>query len=134
VNSAYLENYISNLVHSNRVVACPIPVFHSFGLIVGCLNSIIVGSKTVIPSILPDTVSLMKAIQDNKCTSVKGAPVIFIDLINHPDRSKYDLSSLEYILLGASTVPKDLILKIKSDLKAKNVIVGYGQTESRFVF
>jgi acyl-CoA synthetase (AMP-forming)/AMP-acid ligase II len=54
-------------------------------------------------------------------------------MINHPERKNYDLSSLQYLLCGASTVPKDLALKIKNDLKIKNTILGYGMTESRQV-
>jgi acyl-CoA synthetase (AMP-forming)/AMP-acid ligase II len=66
----------------------------------------------------------MKATQNEKCTALKGAPVIFIDILNHPELSKYDLSSLEYILLGASTIPKDLIVKIKEKLKLKHMLNG----------
>ena len=44
-------------------------------------------------------------------------------MINHPERKNYDLSSLKYMLVGASTVPRDLMVKIKNDIKIKNVIV-----------
>ena len=94
------------------------------------VSGIVNAHKVVYPNFFPDTLATMKAIQEEKCTSLKGAPVIFIDLLNHPDIKKYDLSSLELILLGASTVPKDLLLKIKEKLNLKHVIIGYGMTES----
>ena len=53
-------------------------------------------------------------------------------MINHPEREKYDLSSLENGILGGSTVPADLLNKMKLILKLKDVIVGYGMTETSF--
>jgi fatty-acyl-CoA synthase len=53
-----------------------------------------------------------------------------MDIINHPELKKYDLSSLDTMLIGASTVPKDLLLKIKEKLKLTNIIIGYAMTES----
>jgi acyl-CoA synthetase (AMP-forming)/AMP-acid ligase II len=66
----------------------------------------------------------MKSIQEDKCTIIKGSPLIYIDLLNHPERSKFDLSSLEAMVVGASVVPKDLLLKIKEGLNLKHIIVG----------
>lgn len=65
----------------------------------------------------------MKAIETEKCTSIKAPPVIYFDIINHPDLKKYDLSSLKSMLTGASTVPKELLMKIKSVLKLKHTII-----------
>lgn len=130
MNSAYMDIYTSGMVEASRVIACPIPIFHSFGLIGGVLEPLAFGGKTVFPHLLPDTPSLIKAVHDEKCTAIKGAPVIFIDMINHPDRKKYDLSSLEYMLIGASSVPKTLLMKIKKELNLKHVLIGYGMTET----
>lgn len=132
INSAYLDIYSCGLVDESKVIACPIPIFHSFGLIGGVLEPLISGGKTVFPNFFPDTPSLLKAIHSEKCTAVKGAPVIFIDMINHPERKNYDLSSLQYMLIGASNVPKTLLLKIKQDLNLKHILIGYGMTETSY--
>lgn len=97
---------------------------------VGTISPIVNGTRIVYPHFFPDTVATMRAIESERCTGLKGAPVIFFDLLHHPDRAKYDLSSLETILLGASVVPKDLILKIKKELNLKSAIIGYAMTES----
>lgn len=34
------------------------------------------------------------------------------------------------MLIGASTVPKDLLLKLKKELKFKHIITGLGMTET----
>ncbi len=97
INSTYLEAATNNLVDANRIICCPIPLFHIFGLIVGGFSPLVFGSKTVFPSFFPDTLSTIKAIASEKCTSIKAAPIIFIDILNHPERKNYDLSSLEYV-------------------------------------
>lgn len=130
LNSAYLDLYTNGLIEQSKIIACPIPIFHSFGLIGGVIEPLVIGAKTIFPHFLPDTLSLMKAIHTERCTAIKGAPVIFLDIMNHPERKKFDLSSLEYMLLGASTVPKHLLLKMKEELNVKNILVGYGMTES----
>ena len=94
------------------------------------MSALVNGNQIVFPHLLPDTLATMKAIHNEKCTSLKGAPVIFHDIINHPERKNYDLSSLETMLIGAAVVPKDLLLKIKKELNMKHVIVGYGMTET----
>jgi fatty-acyl-CoA synthase len=72
----------------------------------------------------------MRAIHDEKCTALKGPPSIFVNLLNHPDFRKYDLSSLEQITIAPSTFPKELIAKAKRMLNIKHVIIGYGMSES----
>lgn len=96
----------------------------------GTWSAVVNGTRTIFPHFFPDTLATMKAIEAEKCTSLKGAPVILFDLAHHPDRTKYDLSSLETVLMGASVVPKDLILKIKKLLNVKHAIIGYAMTET----
>lgn len=97
INSSYMEVATSGLVDANRVICCPIPLFHVFGLIVGGLAPFSYGAKSVFPSLFPDTLATIKAIHSERCTSIKAAPVIYIDLLNHPERKNYDLRSLEYV-------------------------------------
>ena len=130
VNGGYLIAYLNNMAKHNMICCCPIPVFHCFGLIEGAIHPFISGGKTVFPAFFPDTLQTMKAIHEDRCTSIKGAPVIFNDIINHPDRLKYDLSSLKYMVIGASTIPKDLLLKARDILKIEHIAVGYGLTET----
>jgi acyl-CoA synthetase (AMP-forming)/AMP-acid ligase II len=94
------------------------------------VSPLINGSKSVFSFYLPETVSIFKSIQNYRCNTLLGPPTILIDLINHPDRTKYDLSALQNILLGAATVPPDLIHKAKTNMKIENMIIGYGMTET----
>jgi len=46
--------------------------------------------------------------------------------LNHPALKQHDLSSLENIIVGGSTVPSDLLTKLREELKIKMFIIGYG--------
>lgn len=146
VNASRIEHVHQECPESNTNVCIPIPIFHTvnlfflsiskykfkfkfdlkkFGMTMGLVSSIVNGIQTTYPSFFPDTLSTIKAIQNEKCNALKGSPTIFIDLINNPNIKNYNLSSLQSILLGASTVPKDLLLRIKKELNIKHVLIGY---------
>ena len=57
-------------------------------------------STIIFPFFFPETTSTMKAIQGYKCNTLRGVPTQFVDIINHPDRSKFQLSSLESLIVG----------------------------------
>ncbi len=127
-----------NLVHAQwehlgrffARVCVPIPMFHMFSEVVGVLNVAVAKCKIIFPAILPDTVSTMKAIHEEKCTALLGAPIIFRDILNHPDRKQYDLSSLEFGALGASPMHIDFLRQLEKDLPVTRVAQGYGMTEN----
>ena len=79
---------------------------------------------------IPDTLASIKALSAEKCTAIKAAPTIFMDIINHSELKKYPMPDLQTMLIGASTVPKDLLFQVKERLGVANVLIGYAQTES----
>lgn len=137
--AATLTNYgILNLAHAQwehlgpyfTRLCVPIPMFHIFSEVVGVMNVAVAKCKIVFPAILPDTVSTMKAIQEEQCTALIGAPIIFRDILNHPDRRKYKLDSLIYGALGASPMHLDFLRQIEKEIPITRVAQGYGMTEN----
>jgi fatty-acyl-CoA synthase len=108
----------------------PIPMFHIFAEVVGVLSAAVGKCTIIFPNILPDTVSTMKAIHEEKCTALIGAPIIFRDILAHPDRKKYDLSSLVYGGLGASPMNPEFLRQLEKEIPITRVAQGYGMTES----
>jgi fatty-acyl-CoA synthase len=105
-------------------------MFHIAAEIAGVLNITVAKSTTVFPNILPDTLLTMKAIHEEKCTAIFAAPIIFRDLLAHPDRKKYDLSSLEYGSSGASPIHPEFLRQLEIEIPIKRVAQGYGMTEN----
>ncbi|MDQ0682013.1 acyl-CoA synthetase (AMP-forming)/AMP-acid ligase II [Streptomyces achromogenes] len=105
------------------------PFFHCFGYKAGWLASLMHG-VTVIPMAVFDAGRALEIVQGERVSIVLGPPTIFHDLLNHPQRSLYDLSSLRVSMTGGTTVPQSLIRAMKKDLSFDIVLSAYGLTES----
>lgn len=108
----------------------PIPMFHIFSEAVGVLLPARSKCQVVFPAILPDPLASMRAIHEEKCTAMIGAPIIFRDILNHPERKNYDLSSLVYSGLGASPIHIDFLRLIEKEFPIQRVSQLYGMTEN----
>ena len=99
----------------SAVSVFPLPCFVYLLEVAGALNIAVANFKIIFTNILPDTVSTMEAIQEEKCTALIGAPIIFRDILTHPGRKKYHLNSLVYSGTGASSIHLDFLRHINSD-------------------
>lgn len=105
------------------------PFFHGFGYKAGWLAGLIRGTR-VIPIASFDPLALMQIIQEHRVNLLNGPPTIFVDLMNHPRRSEFDLSSLRVGTTGAATIPLTVIEDMRRVLGLDVVINAYGLTES----
>jgi fatty-acyl-CoA synthase len=72
----------------------PPPLYHCIAMVLGSLATVVHGLTCVFPSESFDPEQCLKAIQNEKCTSLYGTPTMFIDIYSHPNFAKYDVSSL----------------------------------------
>jgi acyl-CoA synthetase (AMP-forming)/AMP-acid ligase II len=105
------------------------PYFHMFGLKAGILASIGAGA-TMLPESVFDVERALARIASEKVTVFPGAPTIYQTILDVPDRSRYDLSSLRLAVTGAADIPVALIRRIREELPFRRIISGYGLTEA----
>ena len=105
------------------------PFFHSFGYKAGWLACVIKGA-TIFPLALFDPVDVLARIERDKVTVMPGAPTIFQTLLSCPELGDFDISSLRIATTGATTIPVDLIRRMREDLGINDVFSAYGLTES----
>ncbi len=76
-----------------------------------------------------DPVKTFREIQESKITDLSTVPTILIGLMDHPERSHFDLSSLKRITYAGAPMPVE---RIKEALKLFGPVLdqGYGQAES----
>jgi acyl-CoA synthetase (AMP-forming)/AMP-acid ligase II len=74
--------------------------------------------------------AVLKQIQDDKISMLPGPPTIYQSILAHPDREKYDLSSLRLAVTGAAPVPVSLIDRMRNELNFESVVTAYGLTET----
>ena len=105
------------------------PYFHMFGLKSGILAAVGAGT-TMFPQAVFDGQRVLQAVEARRITVLPGAPTIYQTLLDHPDRSRYDLGSLRLAVTGAADIPVALIRRIRAELPFRTVIGGYGLTEA----
>jgi HIP---CoA ligase len=105
------------------------PFFHTFGYKAGILACLMTGS-TIIPEPVFDVETVMQRIEEERVTVLPGPPTIFQTLLDHPDRKRFDLSSLRLVITGAARVPVELVQRLWSDLGVETVLTAYGLTEA----
>jgi len=105
------------------------PYFHQFGLKAGVLASLVAGA-TMLPQPVFDVDRVLARVAEEKVTVLPGAPTLYHSILDHPDREKYDLSTLRVAVTGAADIPVELIRRVNDELPFSTVITGYGLTET----
>jgi len=105
-----------------------LPLFHIYGMMTGLNYPIYAGGRIVL---LPrfDSKQILRAIQEYKITHFCGVPTLYSKLLSHPDLRKYDYSSLQFCISGASSLP----IEIKNEftkLIGGVLVEGYGLSEA----
>ena len=104
------------------------PFFHTFGYKAGWVAALLQGA-TVYPEQVFDAEAILRRIESDRISFMPGPPTLFLSMLAHPQLAKFDLSSLEASVTGASTVPPILIKRMREELGIKNVTTAYGLTE-----
>lgn len=105
-----------------------LPFFHTGGLKAGILNCLLFG-LTMVPMAVFDPAEAMALIERERITVMNGSPTIYSSILDHPDRGRYDLSTLRVAATGAAVVPQQLVERARTELPFKNFITAYGLTE-----
>jgi HIP---CoA ligase len=72
----------------------------------------------------------MRLIEAERITILPGAPTIYQTILDHPARTRYDLSSLRLAVTGAAVVPVALVERMQGELTFDTVLTAYGLTEA----
>jgi acyl-CoA synthetase (AMP-forming)/AMP-acid ligase II len=104
------------------------PFFHTGGNKAGVMSCLLHG-VTMVPMPVFDAVTAMRLIERHRITVLNGPPTVYTSILDHPDRDRYDLSSLRLAATGASTVPQRLVERARTELPFENFITAYGLTE-----
>jgi long-chain acyl-CoA synthetase len=109
-----------------------VPLFHVTGEVPVLLNSFVIGRGMVLMAKW-DAGEALKLIQDEKITYFVGVPTMSLELMQHPDRDKYDLSSLTDIAAGGAARPVAHVRRLQESFKGAQPALGYGLTETNAV-
>ncbi|MES2896442.1 MAG: class I adenylate-forming enzyme family protein [Pseudomonadota bacterium] len=106
-----------------------VPFFH----VTGCfavLNPSLAGGAKLVMMHKWDVIRAFELIEREKVQSAGGVPTIAWQLIEHPARANYDLSSLESVAYGGAPSAPELVRKIKETFPKSAAGNGWGMTET----
>jgi fatty-acyl-CoA synthase len=125
-NSRYYAQLIQ--LQEGEVYGHAMPFFHTAGCVMATLGTI---QARATHAFLPvfDPGRLLELIEREHGAVMLGVPTMMIAMMEHPDFSRRDLSSLRVAVAGGSSVPPEIVRAIEAKLGVTFSIV-YGQTEA----
>ncbi|KAH9845755.1 AMP-binding enzyme C-terminal domain [Teratosphaeria destructans] len=128
-----------NIWQQTRMVAedricLPVPLFHSFGMIVGISSSTVAGSTLVLPSEIFSAKKALQCIQKYNCTAIYGVPTMFVNYMADKEFGKTDRSTIKFGIIAGAAMPPELLRRITIGFPVPIVYTCWGMTElSSFV-
>ncbi|MFW2850541.1 class I adenylate-forming enzyme family protein [Sphingomonas sp. TX0543] len=105
-----------------------VPLFHVTAEVPVMLQSLAIGRKLVL---MPkwDAEEAMRLIEKERITYFVGVPLMSFEMLTHPNRHKYDLSTVSDIASGGAPRPVEHVRRIHDEMQGAPLI-GYGLTET----
>ncbi|UCH51474.1 MAG: long-chain fatty acid--CoA ligase [Chloroflexota bacterium] len=104
-----------------------LPLSHSYGIALMNTGYLMGGKSVVLKWWNVD--EALQAIDKFRITSMAGVPAMYIQILNHPELDKYDLSSLQLCGCGAAPLPVEVAEAWKQKTGI-DIAEGWGMTET----
>jgi long-chain acyl-CoA synthetase len=131
------SNMLDNCLHGGTqlvevseqdVILGALPLFHSFGQTCCMNNAVRAGAcMTMIPRFEPG--KALEIIQRDGVTLFEGVPTMYHAMLHHPERERYDVSSLRTCVSGGSAMPVEVMRGFEKAFGCV-VLEGYGLSET----
>ncbi len=122
-----LDVIIAKRVTDETVLLHVVPMFHVNGW--GSPHTVTAMGGTHVMLRKIDPIQIFRLIETERVTAILGVPTIYNALVNHPEVSHYDLSSLRLAVTGGSP-PSPVLIKAIEEKLGCEAFVGYGLTET----
>jgi fatty-acyl-CoA synthase len=128
LNNGYLGTSVQGFTEKDRL--CTAIPFHYVFTMTGLLGCFCHGAAIVSPSDTFDPLKTLTAIEKEQCTAIYAVPSMLVSLMEHPEFSRFNLSSLRTGVVGGAVIPIDLMRRILEKLGIREITVSYGQSEN----
>ncbi len=116
-----------------RAMLISIPLFHTTGCQV-ILNGALANGIKLVMMRKWDAEQALGLIERERITTAGGVPTIAWQIVEHPNRAKYDLSSLESVSYGGAPAASELVRRIKAVFPKSAPGTGWGMSETSATF
>jgi len=129
LNNGFFVGEAMKLTPEDRLCV-PVPLYHCFGMVLGNLACLTHGSAIIYPDEAFDPLSVLKAVEAEKCTALHGVPTMFIAELEHPEFANFDLATLRTGIMAGSPCPIEVMKRVISEMNMEEVTIAYGMTET----
>ncbi|HEX6453154.1 MAG TPA: AMP-binding protein [Trebonia sp.] len=129
LNNGFFVGELINYTERDRIVL-PVPFYHCFGMVMGNLAATSHGAAMIIPGPGFEPKATLRAVQEEKATSLYGVPTMFIAELADPDFGSFDLSSLRTGIMAGSPCPVEVMKQVMERMHMSEVSICYGMTET----
>ena len=105
-----------------------IPLFHVNSWGMPHITTLTGGRHVILKKF--DPVSVLELVQRERITRLQMVPAMVIAMINHPDFSHYDLSSVKELFMGGAPTTMALVQQVEAKIPGCIAKGGYGLTET----
>ncbi len=131
-HNSFVSYMVTNVTHVDpeieEVNLLTVPLYHVAGT--QAVLAAIYGGRTLAMMRQFEVKEWMKTVQETKANRAMLVPTMLKRIIDDPDFSKYDLSSLKVITYGAAPMPFEVIRKAIDVFPGVMFINAFGQTET----
>jgi fatty-acyl-CoA synthase len=129
LNNGYFVGRAMRLTEEDRI-CIPVPLYHCFGMVMGNLAAVTSGATMVYPGEGFDPLATLQTVAQEKCTALYGVPTMFIAELDHPEFSKFDLSSLRTGIMAGAPCPIEVMRRVNDQMNMRDITIAYGMTET----
>ncbi|HTE76844.1 MAG TPA: AMP-binding protein [Xanthobacteraceae bacterium] len=129
LNNGFFIGEAMRLTPEDRL-CIPVPLYHCFGMVLGSLAALTHGACMVFPGEGFDPLATLQAVAEERCTALHGVPTMFIAQLDHPEFSRFDLSSLRTGIMAGSPCPIEVMKRAVGNMHLSEITIAYGMTET----
>lgn len=129
LNNAYFCGQALGFTNTDSLCV-PVPFYHCFGMVLSTLLCMTHGSAMVVSGETFDPLGVLEAIEAERCTALHGVPTMFISILEHPEFSRFDLSSLRTGIMAGAPCPVEVMRRVIDEMSMSEITIAYGMTET----
>src|SRR3984893_14923909 len=129
INNAFFVGEATGIEPGSRV-CIPVPLYHCFGMVMGNLGCVTHAATMVYPTESFDPLKTLETVEAERCDVLYGVPTMFIAQLNHPEFSRFDLSSLRRGIMAGAPCPIEVMKEVASTMHMREITIAYGMTET----
>jgi fatty-acyl-CoA synthase len=111
-------------------IVVPVPLFHCYGCVIGTMSAVNSGAAIILPNWTFDARATLRAVHDERATSVYGVPAMYVAEFGLDDFASYDTTSLRTGMMSGAPCPVELMKRVLEEMHIRELVIAYGQTET----